>query len=197
MTQQAITTNINSRASIDARVLVLPRAQWESEMTSQGLALRPQKGTWYGHVVRGKGAHDVSVVPMLGCPNCGGIVFLANEPAAETLRRMSGMPVPASHKIDHLGRVTPDVRCTHVRARCEFHRRIILDRWLKSKALYAVAYIDLTKGEHGEIEIDHCHAVDRREALFHFGQRKNVRIIDAGPAVGFFVDEKTGKVTAQ
>ena len=102
------------------------------------------------------------------------------------------MPVPVAHGIDYRGKVSPDFQCGH--GACSFHRRVYLDRWNKTKALYAIAYVE---GVHGNICIDYTHAIDRKEASFHFGKRsKNVRIIDMAPAVGFYVDEKTGRMTA-
>lgn len=191
------TAQVDSRASLQIRSIVLPRAQWKLETTADGRpSWSPVPGTWHAHVIRGLEAHQVTVVPLLTCPVCMRLMFLSPSPeAAAFLSRYIGVRVPVAHRIDHLGKVSPDLQCRH--DRCTFHRHVVLDRWNKNKTLYAVAYIDLTRGEHGEIEIDYCHAVDRREAMFHFGQRKNVRIIDAGPAVGFFVNEKTGKVTAQ
>ena len=188
-------TTVHSQASIDVRTIVLPRANWERARTPQGAALRPQKGTWYPHVVRGRSAHDVTIVPLLGCPKCGGLLYLSHTPAtAKALGVILGAEGPVAHSIDTLGRVSPDILCRH--DHCGFHRRVILDRWNKTKALYAVAYVDSSKGEHGQIQIDYCHATDRKEALFHFAKSQSRRLIDAGPAVGFFVNEKTGRVTA-
>lgn len=186
----AVASTVHSQASINVRAVVLPRAKWDTAQTAKGLAFLPQKGTWYGHVIRD--GHDVNVVAMIACPNCGGTLYLSHDQAAaKALRRMTGMPVPVAHTINHLGMVSPDVLCQH--GRCDFHRKVYLDRWNKTKPLYAIAYIE---GEHGEIKIDYCHAIDRREARLHFGPRRNVRIIDIGPAVGFFVNERTGRITA-
>ena len=123
-------------------------------------------------------------------------MFLSHSPeAARAVRGLTGMPVPVAHRINHLGLVRTvsggDVACQH--AGCSFHRRVYLDRWLKTKALYAIAYVE---GVHGAIKIDYPHAVDRREARFHFGPRRNVRIIDMAPAIGHFLDERTGRLTA-
>ena len=196
MTQAAIETQVHARASIDVRSIVLPRAKWETEQVRgpRGVqtALRPQKGTWYGHIIRGRERHDVTVIAVIACPSCNRLLFLSHSPeAAKGLRMMTGMPVPVAHQINHLGKVSPDVRCQH--SGCGFHRRVYLDRWLKTKPLYAIAYIE---GSSGEIKIDYTHAVDRREAMFHFGPRANCQIIDMAPAVGHFFDEKTRKLTA-
>ena len=186
---------VHEQASIDIRSIVLPRAVWERARTPEGLMLKPEKGTWYAHVVRGRSAHDVTILPMIACPACGGLLYLSHtKETAKVLGAMLGRPGPVAHSIDYLGKVSPDILCRH--GRCDFHRRVVLDRWNKTKALYAVAYVDSLGGGHGRIQIDYCHAVDRKEALFHFARAKNRRLIDAGPAVGFFVNEQTGRVTA-
>jgi hypothetical protein len=196
----AISTTVHSSTSIDVRTEVIPRATWRSARTSEGFALHPMKGTWYGHVIRGRERHDVTVVAIVGCPSCGKMLMLSHSlAAAQALRAMTGMPVPVSHQIDALGKVSPDIRCMH--KGCGFHRKVYLDRWNKTKPLFAVAYVNLrTK----EIEIAYSHAVDAREAIFHLGaNRRDIRVITtpdgrpaAGPAVGFYVDERTGRVTA-
>lgn len=197
MTQAAPIATVHTQTSINVRSVVLPRAQWDHEMVpgpggAPRLAVSPQKGTWYGHVVRGKSAHDVVVVALLACPACGGLLFLSHsKEAAHAVRGLTGMPVPVAHQVNHLGKVAPDIRCQH--QGCGFHRRVYLDRWLKTKALYAIAYVE---GDHGSILIDYTHAVDRREARFHFGPRRDVRIIDMAPAIGHFLDERTGRLTA-
>lgn len=193
---QTVSATISSRAAIDVRAIVLPRAGWAYDFIGGRLAVTPQKGTWYGHVARGKSAHDVIVIPMIGCPSCGGLIFLSHTPeTAKALSQMhGGVQVPIAHRIDHLGKVSPDILCKH--GRCDFHRRVYLDKWNKTKALWAIAYVT----PEGKIQIDYCHAVDRKEAAFHYagshGGRKGCRFIDAGPAVGFYVDEKTGRMTA-
>jgi hypothetical protein len=195
---QAVTTTVHTAASIDVRTLVLPRATWHTAPTADGrLSLQPQKGTWYGHILRGRANHDVMVVPLIACPSCNGTIVLSHT--ASTAKVISalhggGLRVPIAHQIDHLGRVQPDIRCTH--GSCNFHRRVYLDRWNKTKPLFAIAYVNQARGEHGEIEIAYSHAIDAREARFHLGAG-NYRIIASGPAVGFFVDEKTGRMTAE
>jgi hypothetical protein len=188
------TAQVHSQASIDIRSIVLPRAKWETRRDDTGrvIGFMPQKGTWYGHVVRGR--WDVTVVPMIGCPSCGKALLLSHsEKAAGYLGKMLGVTVPVAHRIDHLGKVAPDVRCQY--GACSFHRRVYLDRWLKTKPLFAIAYVNQDVGEHGEIEIAYSHSIDAREARLHLG-RGNFRIIGAGPAIGFYVNEKTGRMTA-
>jgi len=195
---QAIDTTIHTAASITIDTVVLPRADWKVEMTTQGLSIGPEKGSWYPHIVRGRARHDVTVVPMIGCPACGKLIMISHTHAvARWIGAMHPrkIRVPVAHAVNHLGKVSPDIQCMHMG--CSFHRRVYLDRWNKTKPLYAVAYFDLTKGGElgGEIAIDYCHAIDRREALnqFGLGARRNVRIIDAGPALGFYVKDKEGK----
>jgi hypothetical protein len=195
MTQAAVAT-VHTQASFNVEAIVLPRATWETEETPDGrLAVRPQRGTWYGHVARGRAQHDVTVIPVIACPNCGGGLFIPHsKEAATALRKLTGMPVPVAHAIDHKGKVSPDIHCQH--GRCGFHRTVYLDRWNKTKPLYAIAYVNMDRGEHGQIQIDYTNAVDEREARFHFGVRPRCRIIKAGLAIGFYVDERTGRMTA-
>jgi len=202
MTQPAY--SVHTSASVIVRPLVLPRAKWSFDAIGgvrgggdRGpggpgeLAFRPMKGTWYGHVVRGKSAHDVIVLPIIGCPTCNSPLFLAHRAdTAKMLSRLMRRPVPVVHKIDHLGKVQPDIQC----GGCGFHRKIYLDRWNKTKPLYALAYVDMRKGAERKIEIAYSHSIDTREARFHLGPGK-YDVIAGGPAIGFFVDEKTGRVT--
>ena len=188
---------IHARASLQVRALIFARATWPTERTPSGhFGFRPQKGTWHAYVDRGAKAAGIlpTILPVLACPSCGGLLWLSpSEAAAKALRRMTGAPVPVAHQIDPMGRVAPDLRCQH--GRCDFHRKVYLDRWNKTKPLYATAYVNLDKGEHGEIEIAYSHAMTPREARMHLGAG-NYRVLGSGRAVGFFVDEKTGRVTA-
>ena len=190
---ESVATTIHAKASINVRSIVLPRATWDTGICSDGLpTFSPKKGTWHAHVVRTRSG--IIVLPMIGCPACGGILTLTpDKEAAKLLRLWTGLPVPVAHAIDRYGKVSPDVLCKH--GSCDFHRRVYLDRWSKTKPLFALAYVNLDKGEHGEIEIAYSHAIDAKEARMHLGVG-NFRTIAAGPAVGFFVDEKTGRVTA-
>src|SRR5271166_3850807 len=115
MTMEQASAQVHSQASIDVRSIVLPRAQWETSRTPEGQpAFLPQKGTWYGYVIRGRIPSDVTVVPMIGCPSCGGALFLSHSPgAARFLSKMLGAIVPVAHRIDHLGKVSPDLLCKH------------------------------------------------------------------------------------
>jgi hypothetical protein len=194
MTNATPAAVIHSQASINVRSVVLPRAKWEITRVADGrMAAVPRAGTWFAHILRSRNA--MTVVPMIGCPNCGGLLLLSHdEMSARELRLMTGLPVPVAHRIDKFGKVSPDVLCKH--GRCDFHRRVYLDRWQKTKPLYAIAYVNCDRGEHGEIEIAYSHALNEKEARMHLGFG-NFRIIGAGPAIGFFVDEKTGRATAE
>jgi hypothetical protein len=186
---------IHSQSSLIVRPAILARAEWTREPTADGrMAFRPVKDTWYGHIVRGRHAHDVVIVPMVGCPGCGGLLFLSHtEATAKVLRAVLGQRVvPVVHSIDYLGKVAPDLLCG--RPRCDFHRQVYLDRWNKTKPLFALAYVNTAKGN--RIEIAYSHSVDEKEARFHLGMGP-YRVIGGGPAIGFFVDEKTGRITAE
>jgi len=198
MDQVSATTH--SSASLQVRALVLPRARWQitqpwaMERARNDLQFRPVKGTWYGHVIRGKAAHDVAVLAIVGCPSCGRALFLTHSPeAASFLKKALRLPVPVAHSIDHLGKVTPDLQCKH--AGCSFHRKVYLDRWNKTKPLFAIAYVDMSK-KRQEIEIAYSHAIDAKEARFHLGPG-NYSVIAAGPAIGFHYNEKTNRLTAE
>jgi hypothetical protein len=183
----------DSRASVTVEAEVLPRAQWATEKLPQGFAWTPQKGTWYGHVVRGQRPDQVAILPMVACPGCNATLLLThNTMAAKIVRKLQGetLPIPVAHRIDAVGKVSPDLRCF----KCSFHRKVYLDRWLKTKPLYAIAHVE---GRHGLIQIDYANGIDAREARFHFGHRPKSRIIKIGLAVGFYVDETTGRMTTE
>lgn len=154
--------------------------------------VNPVKGTWYGHVLRGKGPLDVAVVPMLSCPNCGGICGISHTPEAAKHWRvwLGARDMPICHDVDYLGKLSPDLMCKH--GRCDFHRTVYLDRWNKHKALFCLAY---TEGRGTEIKFAYSHAMDAKEARFHLG-RGNYNIIAGGPAVGFHFDERKNRLTA-
>jgi hypothetical protein len=192
MNEASPSFEIHQTASIAVRPVVLPRAYWPSSTTIGGRGVVPQKGTWYGHVSRGTSDLSTTVVAMISCPACGGLNILTHsEAAAKAVGKMLGRPVvPVAHQIDSTGRVSPDLLCMH--GSCDFHRTVYLDRWNKTKPLYAIVY---TRGPHGRIEIAYAHAVDQKEARLHLGAG-DYRIIDIAPAIGFFVDEKTGRMTA-
>ncbi len=178
---------IQTHASLNARPIALARATWEIEETARGRAVRPVKATWTVQKIRG------AIVPLIGCPNCGGLTMLVTRDMVEK-GVVTGVGARKVHEIDRYGKVTPDVKCmggTSPGGPCDFHRTVYLDKWNRLKPLYAVAY---TKPGSLKIEIAYCHASNQREARIHLGHEK-IRLIAIGPAVGFFVDEATGKVT--
>ena len=183
------TYEVHSTSSIIVRPIVLRRAEWATHERAVGPTVIP--GTWYAHVVRGRDAWDVAVIPFIGCPLCGKKnVLVHNEQAAAIVARGIGQPVvPVTHTNDHLGKVSPDVMC--MTPGCSFHRQVYLDRWNKTKPLYAIAY---TRGQSTKIEIAYSHSIDAREARIHLGVG-DYNIIGAGPAIGFFVNERTGRMT--
>lgn len=188
--------SVSSQVSLHVQACVLPRAEWDvSESYDGRISIRPIQGTWYGHVVRGASAHEVALIPMLGCLGCGKLLMLSHtEESAKCIGKLFKVPTfRPVHRINHLGKVSPDLKCMH--HGCDFHRTVYLDRWLKTKALYACAYI--RKGAK-KIEIDYSHAIDAKEALFHMGFKpREVKVIACGPAISFFVDDKTGRITAE
>jgi hypothetical protein len=184
---------VHASASLEVQAHVLRRAEWASErVIGRGDALTPIPDTWYGHKVRGRAAHDFVLVAMIACPKCGGMNILSHSPeAARAISAMTGRAVPpVAQQIDHLGKVSPDFRCMH--PGCGFHRKVYLDRWNKTKPLYACAFIDMKLPvKQRKIEIAYSHAIDAREARFHLGPGK-FHVIATGPAIGFHVDERTG-----
>jgi hypothetical protein len=189
---------VYSRASLTVQPVILPREVWPAREDG---ALRPIKGSWHARVVRNsKALHDTAIIVMIACPSCGGLLFTPHTDAsAKALARMLGrsgpnVPKTATHSIDAVGKISPDVLCMH--ERCDFHRRVYLDKWNKTKPLYCIAY---TKRGSLELEFAYCHASDQREALFHLGGRPgDFVIVEVAPAVGYFVaDEKKGTLVAQ
>lgn len=187
MNEASPSFEIRQTASMAVRPAVLKRAEWD--VVPNGNII-PQKGTWHAHIER-RTPTDVTVIAFLGCPSCGNkIVLSQSKDAATILSKWFGRTMPVIHAIDRLGKVSPDVLCMN--GSCDFHRTVYLDRWNQTKPLYAMAY---TRGAHGRIEIAYTHATNQHEARLHLGAG-NFRIIDIAPAIGFFVDEKTGRMTA-
>lgn len=196
---QEATASISRVSSVDPRAVVLERRTWKTMRDGSGhlLGIEPEKSTWHGLLHRDP--HGTTVIPLIGCPSCGGVLAIPHTgKGAAVLRALLNLPVPAAHSIDSFGKVSPDVQCRHVRGdhACGFHRRVYLDRWNKTKPLYAIAYIDLSKKGREEILIAYSHAVDAREARLHLG-KGNFDIVGVGPAIGFHVDERTGKVSVE
>jgi hypothetical protein len=187
---EASTYEIHSTSSVITRPVVLSRAQWK---TGPG-TVEPQAGTWFAFKDHGPNGNGIlaNVVPMIGCPRCSGLIVLSCDSASSAYlaRVMRRAQVPVVHAIDRLGKVTPKVKCMH--AGCGFEGSLYLDRWQDAKPLFAIAY---TRGSRGRIEIAYSHATNAKEARVHLGPG-DFHVIGAGPAIGFFVDEKTGRITA-
>ena len=190
---------VHTRAALSTRAAILPRAAWHVSSAPDGTPAFTRsaeggpvpKGTWFAWILRKRDGGSV-VMPLVSCPVCGGLIRLHTDKSTPIYRIAYGKPdLPVVHKIEANGKVSPDIMC--MSGRCDFHRTAYLDRWSRTKPLWAIAYVE---GPHGIIKIDYTNAVNKKEALFMFGVRPNVRIIDAGLAIGFFVNEKTGRVTA-
>lgn len=175
-----------------SRPVVLPRSVWKAREDGRGLAA--ERGTWCPL----KGTHQGGsvIVPLLSCPSCARVTFLIPDMFTAGLLRRMGLQFPIGHDdhpplfdIDRMGKVSakslgPELSCC-----CGFRRRVHLDRWNHEKPLWVVAFVK--PGSKTDLDFSFCHAASRKEALMHFGNTKG-RVIDAGPAVGFFTDEKTG-----
>jgi hypothetical protein len=187
------TATVHTQASMSVRPIALALKKWETMRTPNGqLGLRPEKGTWHAQIVRGASRTDSTVVPMVACPRCAHLLILTPTPgAARAVSRMLGKAIPVAHSIDSYGKVSPDLLCMH--GGCDFHRTIYLDQWNRQKPLYAIAY---TKDGGDELLIDYCHATNQREARAHLGAG-NFNVIAVGPAVGFWQNEKTGKLSTE
>ena len=189
----ATATVHRENSSIVTRPAILDHAKWETTTGADGrLGLRPVKGTWHAHIVRTPGSTDTAVVPLIGCPTCGGLTILTpGEKAAIAVGRMLGKRVPVAHSIDLFGKVSPDVQCMH--GRCDFRRTVYLDRWTATgKPLYCIVY---TTAPSDKLEFAYAHATNRREAAEHLGRNQAHVIIEVAPAVGFWQDERTGKLS--
>jgi hypothetical protein len=182
-------------AAAISRPVVLARATWKPREDGRGL--RADRGTWCP--LKGEQGGGSVIVPLLSCPSCEQVTVLVPDMRIAGMLRRMGLPFPVGHDdhpplfdIDRLGKVTaksfgPEFACAH--KTCSFRRRIYLDKWQHEKPLWVVAYIEPPALEP---EFTYCHASSRVEAIHHFGAAGNRRIIDAGPAVGFFTNEQTG-----
>jgi hypothetical protein len=161
---------IDRSPSLQLDSVVLPKGEWE--FVKDENQLHPQlnsfvPGTW----IKPESWMNKRILAAFSCPNCHAIRFL----------------VDGIHKIDHVGKVQPDVQCKA--GKCSFHRRMYLDRWNK-KPLYAVA-LENWNGSKWTPEIRYTHADTEAEARFMMGQGP-FRIVGAAPAIGFFVEDKVG-----
>jgi hypothetical protein len=202
----ALPVEVQTRAALNTKPAVLPRAEWKVSNAPDGTPAFGSvrggpipRGTWFAWILRKRDGGTV-VMPLVSCPKCGGLTRLHTDKSTPIYRVAYGRPnLPVVHKVESNGKVSPDVACAN--PRCDFHRTVYLDRWNRTKPLWAIAYVEMPSGR---IQIDYTNAVNGKEALFHFGMavkdgkivstRKNVQVIGAGPAVGFFVNERTGKM---
>jgi hypothetical protein len=179
---------MNLATSINPPV-VLPRAVWRARTDGKGL--RAERGTWCP--LKGEYEGGSVIVPMVSCPKCEkATVLVPNQQVAGQLRRM-GLQLPDHQPlfdIDRMGKVTAKSWISgEFSCQCGLRRTIYLDRWQHEKPLWAVAYVQPPSDA---VEFVYVHASSYREALQHFGVRGKRTVIEAGPAVGFFTDEKTG-----
>lgn len=163
-------------------VEVLRRADWDL-VDGAPPAVRPERGTWCAF--KGPtppGAIEAPILPLIGCPSCGGLLVLV--PSLGALRLLGldrvgvGRPI---HEIDHLGRVHIDVFC---KAPCEFRRVVLLDKWNKLKPLYATI---VKRAGHDRLETVYSHASSVAEARRHLGLKADEKIIETARAIGFNV----------
>jgi hypothetical protein len=166
---------IDRSPSLNLDSVVLPKGDWEFVLPDNGIVKKLVSfvpGTWFPR----EDWMDPRLLVTFSCPNCHAIRML-----------MKGV-----HDIDHMGRVKPDIQCKA--GNCTFHRRVYLDRWNK-KPLYAVALeIWDQRKKSWKPEIRYTHAENEAEARFMMGDpiTQGFRIVSAGPAIGFFVEDKVG-----
>lgn len=166
----------------------------EDELGRRGLGHTPPREQWSAWTTRTEPkAPHVAVVVLVGCPKCGGIIYLPHTPnSAKALSKLLGIPVRVTHAIDEQGVVRPGVQCPHG---CGFDRGVAmikLDNWHKVKRLYSG---QIRRRGSLKLETVYTHAADAQEALVHFSLRPN-EILEAGPApaIGWLGDEQTGKL---
>jgi hypothetical protein len=190
--------SIQSAASVVVEPLVLRRAKWPRVMTARGPSFRTIPDTWYAHIEK-RGFNSSVVLPIVCCPRCKKMFFLIHtQDASQAFTRMTGAPVPVTHRISPIGEVkvlngkdrSGDVVCPH--PGCGLHRHVYLDQWDKLRPLYVAAY---TEGSSVEVKFAYSHATSMAEARYHLGAGK-FNVISVGRAVGFLFDEKTNKTSA-
>ena len=192
-------TKPDAAVAVEGGRVLLARAEHsvrlcEDELGRRGLGHTPPREKWAAWTTRfeTKGA-NVAVVVLVGCPKCGGIVYLPHTPnAAKALSKLLGVPVRVTHEINENGVVRPGVQCPHG---CGFDRGaglIKLDGWHKVKRVYSG---QIRRKGSLRLETVYTHAADAQEALAHFALRPN-EILEAGPApaIGWLGDESTGKL---
>jgi hypothetical protein len=163
---------IDRSPSLSLDSVVLPKGDWtfvKDELQPYPVLDSFVPGTW----IKAEPWMNKRILAAFSCPNCQVISSL----------------IDGIHKIDHVGKVQPDVQCKA--GNCTFHRRMYLDRWNK-KPLYAVALENWNhRLQKWTPEIRYTHADSEAEARFMIGQGP-FRIVGAAPAIGYFVDDKMG-----
>lgn len=190
--------SIQSTASVVVEPLVLRRARWPRVVTERGPSFRTIPDTWYAHIEK-RGFNSSVVLPIICCPRCKKMSFLVHtQDAAAAFTRMTGSPVPVTHRISPVGEVkvlngkdrSGDVMCPHTG--CGLHRHVYLDQWDKLRPLYCTAYVE---GSSPEVRFAYSHASSTKEARFHLGAGK-FQVISVGRAIGFLYDEAKKTMTA-
>lgn len=192
-------TKPETATSVEGGRIVLARHEYdvrlgEDEHGRRGLRGIPPREKWAPWTTRiGTQSAHVAVVVVLGCPKCGGIVYLPHTPnAAAALSKFLGVPVRAKCTIAPDGRIDGNVICPH---NCGFERKpgwIKLDGWVKVKRLYSG---QIRRRGSLKLETVYTHAADQHEALAHFSLQPD-EVLEAGPApaIGWLGNEKTGKL---
>lgn len=165
---------IDTRASLNTQVLIVPRGEWKwEEAAPDSPARTPQlvehvPCTW----IEPLDWMAKEIVAIFSCPNCREVRILTKR----------------VHEISSAGEVKPDLQCKGQLGKCTFHRKVFLDRW-KNLPLYACAIECI--GKFGRIpRIVYTHAKNPTEAAFMLGARVDGMVYDIvaiGPAIGFFV----------
>jgi hypothetical protein len=153
---------IDSAASQIVEEEIFERADWEFTPEG-GLASPPEPGTW----CRRREGWDPRIGAAFCCPACCAVRFL----------------VTGIHKVDPLGKVTPDLQCKA--QGCGFHRKVTLKDWLK-KPLYTVVVLRRKVDGSSKREDVHVHALTREEALFHAAVRPPDAVVEVGLTIGAF-----------
>lgn len=166
----------------------------EDEHGRKGLGFTPPKGQWSAWTTRignQSKTGKITVVAMIGCPKCGGIIYLPHTPdAAHALGNIMKMPVRVTHQIDRVGVVSPGIICPH---KCGFERGqrdVKLVEWDRERRPYAA---QMRHRKSNRIYTVYTHAYDQREACMHLAPGpQETAVTPPAPVIGWLGDEKTG-----
>jgi hypothetical protein len=162
------TASVSRTSAVDPQSLVLPEGEWLFDESHRLTDFTP--GTW----CRRQDWMDRRIGAAVCCPVC----------------HMVCMLIAGVHEVDHEGLVKPDFMHRHADGGpCTFHRRLVLDRWLK-KPLWCVI---IGRARTGAPETTYVNAMTRAEALFHAAIRAPDVLIECGLAIGNFAQDGTGK----